>query len=103
MKGGTFTDYSNLVESVPSEKWGILSEQLIGVVLSAKKEEKMPVTLANIILLHMKNGAASSISGLTALLEAAVTLDAEKTVTALGDLQMLKLAEQIVHQMYKGA
>lgn len=96
------TDYSKLVETVPAEKWGTLSEQLIGVILSAKNEQKLLIPLANTILLHMKNGTASSEAGLTALLEAAVLLDAEKTVVALGELQMLKLAEQIVHQMYKG-
>ncbi len=96
------TDYSKLIESVPTEKWGTLSEQLIGVILSAKNEQKMPIPLANTILLHMKNGTANSEAGLTSLLEAAVTVDAEKTVAALGELQMLKLAEQIVHQMYKG-
>jgi predicted negative regulator of RcsB-dependent stress response len=101
-QGGTFTDYSKLVETIPAEKWAPLSEQLIGVILGAKNDQKMPNALANIILLHMKNGTASSKAGLLALLEAAVLLDAEKTVAALGELQMLKLAERLVQQMYDG-
>jgi hypothetical protein len=60
----------------------------------------MPINLAHIILLSMKNGTASTKEGLTSLLEAAVLLDPEKTVAALGELQMLKLAEQIVQTMY---
>ncbi len=97
---GITMDYAKLVEMVPNEKWEPLSSKLIGVILSAKKEEKMPNTLANTILLHMKNGTVTNEAGLQALFEAAVLLDAEKTVVALGELQMLNVAEKIVQQMY---
>jgi hypothetical protein len=70
------------------------------VILGAKNDQKMPINLAHTILLSMKTGTASTKSGLTSLLEAAVLLDPEKTVAALGELQMLKLAEQIVQTMY---
>ncbi len=83
-QGGNFTDYSKLVETVPAEKWAPLSEQLISIILGAKND-KIPNTLANAFLMHMKNGTASSKAGLTVLLEAAVLLDAEKTA-ALSDL-----------------
>lgn len=83
------TDYSKIVEIVPAEKWAPLSEQLISIILGAKNDN-MPNTLATTILLHMKNGTASSKAGLVALLEAAVLLDAEKTA-ALGDLVSAKL------------
>ncbi len=92
-------DYPALVELIPAEKWGPLSSQLIGVILGAKNDEKMSSSLANTILLNMKNGASGSKSGVTALLEAAMLLDPEKTIGALGDLQMVKLAEQIVQEM----
>ena len=92
-------DYTKIVELIPAEKWGQLSDQLIGVILGAKNEDKMPNLLANTILLHMKDSTVSSKAGLVALLEASVLLDAEKTVVALGDLQMLKIAEQIIQQM----
>jgi len=78
------TDYSKIVETVPAEKWAPLSEQLIGIILGAKND-KIPNSLANTILLHMKNGTAKDKAGLTALLEAAVLLDADKT-TAIADL-----------------
>ena len=92
-------DYLKILEMVPAEKWGPLSDQLTGVILGSKNDEKMPSQLANTILLHMKNSTVNSKSGLAALLQAAILLDAEKTVTALGELRMLKVAEQIVQNM----
>jgi hypothetical protein len=95
-------DYPKLIELVPAEKWGPLSEKLIGVILNSKHDEKMPNALANDMLLQMKNGTSNTKSGLTILLEAAVLLDAEKTVGGLGDMQLLKVAELIVQNMLSG-
>jgi len=92
-------DYSKLVESIPAEKWGPLSDQLTGVILGSKNDERMPNTLANTMLLHMKNSTTGTKSGLTALLEAAILLDAEKTIGALGEMQLLKVAQQMVQNM----
>jgi hypothetical protein len=89
-------DYLKIVEMIPAEKWGQLSDQLIGVILGSKNDQKMPNALANAILLNMKNGKSATKEGVTILLEAAVLVDCEKTVAALGDMQMLKIAEQIV-------
>jgi hypothetical protein len=91
-------DYPKLVEMIPAEKWVPLSDKLIGVILNSKNDA-MPVTLANSMLLKMKEGQAGTRDGLAVILQAAVTLDAEKTVTALGDMQLLKVAEQIVSGM----
>ncbi len=91
-------NYPKLVEMIPAEKWVPLSGQLIGVILNSKNDA-MPTTLANTMLLKMKEGKAGTKEGLAVILQAAVTLDAEKTVTALGDMQLLKLAEQIVQGM----
>ncbi len=95
-------DYDKLVAMVPYEKREPLSNKLIGVILGAKKEEKMPSTLANTFLLHMKNHTENSEAGLQVLLEAAILLDAEKTVVALGELQMQNVAEKFVQYMYGG-
>jgi hypothetical protein len=89
-------DYPKIVEMIPAEKWGPLSDQLIGVILGSKNDEKMPNALANVMLMQLKNGTANTKQGLSIILEAAVTVDAEKTVVALGDLQLLKIAEQVV-------
>jgi len=95
-------DYPKLIELVPAEKWGPLSEKLIGVILNSKNDEKMPNALANDMLLNMKNGTSNTKSGLTTLMDAAVLLAAEKTVGALGDLQLLNVAELIVQNMLSG-
>ncbi len=91
-------DYPKLVEMIPAEKWAPLSSQLIGVILNSKNDA-MPNALANAMLLKMKEGKAGTKEGLAVILQAAVTLDAEKTVTALGDMQLLKIAEQVVQGM----
>jgi hypothetical protein len=44
----------------------------------------------------MKEHKTGTKDGLTLLLEAAVLLDCEKTVVALGEMQLLKIAEQVV-------
>ncbi len=88
-------DYPKIVEMVPPEKWGPLSEQLIGVILGAKND-KIPNSVANTILMDMKNGTASTKKGLTNLMEVAVVLDPEKTITTLGDMQLLKVAAEII-------
>jgi hypothetical protein len=92
-------DYPKIVEMIPAEKWGTLSDQLIGVILNSKNDERMPNALANTMLLHMKNQTTNTKDGVTVLLQAAVLLDAEKTVTALGNLKLLNIAEQIVQGM----
>jgi hypothetical protein len=91
-------DYLKIVEMIPAEKWSPLSDQLTSVILGSKNDEKMPSQLANTILLYMKNNTLGTKSGLAAILEAAILLDAEKTVVALGELQLLKVAEQIIAQ-----
>jgi hypothetical protein len=88
-------DYAKLVEMVPQEQWGILSERLIGVVLGAKND-KIPNSVANTILMDMKNGTASSKKGLTNLLEVAAFLDVENTIIALSELKMLNVAAEII-------
>jgi hypothetical protein len=91
-------DYPKLVEMIPAEKWTPLSSQLIGVILNSKNDA-MPTALANAMLLKMKDGKEGTKEGLAIVLQAAVTLDAEKTVTALGDMQLLKIAEHVVQGM----
>ena len=92
-------DYSKILEKIPQEKWNPLSEQLIGVILGSKSDEKMKPELANEMLMHMSNSTTNTANGLAVLLKAAVLLDCEKTVTALGDLQLLKVAELIVQSI----
>jgi hypothetical protein len=88
-------DYPKLIESVPAEKLGPLSDQLLNFILTTKNEGKMPTKLANAMLYEMQNGAIKSKTGVAILLEAAALLEPEKTVAALGEMQMATLAEEI--------
>ena len=88
-------DYPEIVGLIPTEKWGPLSDQLINFISTSKNEEKMPSQLANTILYHMQNDVIKSKSGLTALLEAALLLEPERTMGVFGELQMPNVAEQI--------
>lgn len=88
-------DYAKLVETVPQDMWEPLSERLIGVILGAKND-KIPNSVANTILLDMKNGTASTKKGLTNLMEVAVVLDVENSIIALGELKLLNVAAQII-------
>jgi hypothetical protein len=92
---GIMMDYAKLVEMVPKEQWGPLSERLIGVILGAKND-KIPNSVANTILMDIKTGNTSSKKGLANLLEVAVFLDVENTILALGELKLLNLVSEIV-------
>lgn len=88
-------DYRKLVEAIPIAKRMPLLNKLIDFVLSSKNDEKMPTQLANTILLHWQNDILISESGLTALLEAAVLLEPEKTIETFTQLELEGFAEQI--------
>ncbi len=88
-------EYVKLIELVPQEKWGPLSERLIGVILGAKND-KIPNSVANTILMDMKNGEANTKRGLTNLIEVATVLDVENTIIALGELNLLTIAAEII-------
>ncbi len=85
-------DYPKLVESVPAEKLGPLSDQLLNFILTTKNEGKMPTKLANAMLSKMQHGLIKSAIGVAVLLEAAVALEPEKTMAALGEMQLDQLA-----------
>jgi len=88
-------DYRKLVELIPVGQRDTVSDKLVDFILTSKNDEKMPNQLANTILHHWQHGALKSESGLTALLEAAVLLEPEKTINVFGELQMANVAEQI--------
>ena len=88
-------EYAKLVEMVPQDQWGPLSERLIGVILGAKND-KIPNSVANTILMDMKTGSSGTKKGLLTLLEVAVVLDVENTIIALGDLKLLNVAAEVI-------
>jgi hypothetical protein len=88
-------DYRKVVEAIPVAKREPLSNKLIDLILSSKNDEKMPSQLANTILLHWQNDILISEFGLTALLEAAVLLEPDKTIEVFTQLELADFAEQI--------
>jgi hypothetical protein len=88
-------DYRKLVELIPVVKRKVLSDKFVDFILTSKNDEKMPSQLANAILHHWQLDVFESESGLTALLEAALLLEPEKTLGAFTELEMANIAEQI--------
>ena len=91
-------DYLKLASLVPVSKWGMLSDKLIDVILTSKNDDKLPSQLAKTILHHWQNDNLKSESGLATLLESAVLVELEKTFSALNELQMPDIAEQIIQK-----
>ena len=88
-------DYPKLVELVPSEKLGSLSDQLLNFILTTKNEGKMPTKVANCMLSAMQMDAIKSKTGVSVLLEAALLVESEKTMTALCEMQITTLVDEI--------
>jgi len=88
-------DYRRLVEAIPVAKREPLLNKLIDLILSSKNDEKMPTQLANTILCHWQNDILITETGLTALLEAAVLLESDKTIEVFTQLELADFAEQI--------
>jgi len=88
-------DYRSLVEAIPVVKRALLSKKLVDLLLSSKNDEKIHPQLANSILYHWQNDVLSSESGLTALLEAAVLLEPDKTLEAFAQSELTEFAERL--------
>ena len=94
-------EYSKLAEAIATEKREMLSDKLVDLILAAKNEDKMPSQLANTILNQWQRNILSTQLGLTALLEAAVMLEPEKTIVILTELQLTNVAEQLKGALVK--
>ncbi len=88
-------DYRKLAELIPTEKRRNAANQFVNIILSSKNDGKMPSDLANIILRQWQQNLLVSIPGLSALLNAAVLLEQEKTLTVLGEFQLDEIADKI--------
>jgi hypothetical protein len=88
-------DYQKLVRLMPAEKRNKITDKLIDLILTSKREYKMPSDLANMILYQWKQNTLSSEHGLSILLKAAVLLEQEKTLIVLETLQLSEIADKI--------
>jgi len=94
-------DYRKLIQAVSVAKWEALLSKLIDVILLSKNDEKMPGQLANIILHYWQHDILATESGLTALLEAAILLEPNKTADVFTELELIDIAGQIKEAIIK--
>jgi hypothetical protein len=88
-------NYLDLVELIPREKRRNAADKLVNIILSSKNDNEMPSDLANTILYRWQQNLLTSEAGLSALLNAAVLLEQEKTLIVLGELQLREIADKI--------
>ncbi len=88
-------NYLELVELIPREKRRNAADNLVNIILSSKNDNEMPSDLANTILYRWQQNLLTSEAGLSALLNAAVLLEQEKTLIVLGELQLREIADKI--------
>ena len=72
--------YQKIVKMIPVEKREKLSDKLLNYLLKAKKEKRMPSSLAKCFLAQWQTGGFDDALGLAVLLEATVTVAPDKTI-----------------------
>ena len=88
--------YKKIVKMISAEKRGILSDKLLNFLLKTKNEAKMPSSLANCFLSQWQTSVFDDEVGLAVLLEAAATVELEKTTEFLEqELQLANVARAV--------
>ena len=88
--------YKKIVEMIPVEKRGPLSDKLLNYLLKSKKETKMPSSMAHCFLSQWQTGTFDDETGLAILLEATAIVELEKTSEFVEkDLQLAEVARAI--------
>jgi hypothetical protein len=81
---------------IPVEKREKLSDKLLNYLLKAKKENKMPSSLAKCFLSQWQTGGFDDVTGLAVLLEATVTVEPEKTIEFVEtEMQLAEVAKAL--------
>jgi hypothetical protein len=95
--------YKKIVEMIPVEKRGKLSDKLLNYLLKSKREKKMPSSLAKCFLSQWQTGTFDGEVGLAVLLEATALLEPEKTTEFLEqELQLADVAKAIKEAVSAG-
>ena len=88
--------YKKIVNMIPVEKRGTLSDKLLNYLLKSKKETKMTSSMAHCFLSQWQTGTFEDETGLAVLLEATATVELEKTTDFLEqDLQLADVAKAV--------
>lgn len=81
-----------IVDGVPKSLRGDLSKRLVDIVLGSKDKGVLPTELAKKIIYIWRQDQLASKTGIKALLEAALMVDAEATSNLLEELGLPELA-----------
>ncbi len=88
--------YKKIVELIPVEKREALSNKLLNYLLKTKKEKNMPTSMAKCFLSQWQTGGFDDEVGLAVLLEAAATVEPEKTIKFVEqELQLADVAKAL--------
>jgi hypothetical protein len=81
-----------LIRRIPVSLWNIASERLIDIVLNSPQGSRMSSDLAKTILFYWQRDQLATEIGLQKLIEAAMTLEPEKTVSLMEEFGLWELA-----------
>jgi hypothetical protein len=88
--------YKKIVQMIPVEKRGILSDKLLNYLLKSKNETKMPSSMAYCFLTQWQTGTFDDEAGLSVLLETTARVELEKTTEFIEkELQLAEVAKAI--------
>ncbi len=91
-----FVSYKKIVEMIPSEKRGKLSDKLLNYLLKTKKEAKLPSGVATCFLEYWQTGEFEDEKGLALLLGATAMVELDKTTKFLEeDLDLAVVAKAV--------
>ena len=80
-----------IVEGIPNSLYSDLSKKLVAIVLGTKDKDAIPTELAKKIIYIWRQDQLASKTGITALLNAALMVDAEATYHYIDDLGLQEL------------
>jgi len=75
-----------VVKGIPNSLHGDLSKKLVNIVLGTKDKNAVPAELAKKIIYLWRQDQMASLTGISCLIEASITVDAEATYSVLDEL-----------------
>ena len=88
--------YEKIVQMIPVEKRGTLSDKLLNYLLKSKNEAKMPSNMAYCFLTQWQTGTFDDEVGLAVLLETTAMVELEKTAEFIEkELQLAEVAKAV--------
>ncbi len=84
-----------IARNIPASLWNEASEKLVDIVLNSPNASKMPSDLAKTILYYWQRDQLATEVGLQRLLEAAMILEPEKTVSLMEELGLPEIVAML--------